>query len=280
MLPRHRSTSSSTGFTALVAAGFLLVLTSAPSPARAASLSRQPYAFIKSPTMVARVDTATGQVSTVAINGDGGWKPLGSAPTADGSSNHLGRYGLLRLPPIGAGGRPGRSSMLEPVLLFDHATGRAWIAEMTQSSAWREIGADAQAAVPDEDSVTSAASSQGSTGKPVDAGLQVLSKQKLEAVGGMTKEDVDVFIQAIQKPGIDTDVKVWATLQLGAADPDLSVPPLLEALGSDEPRVVAAAVQALAQTGVPSVVPHILKLEDHPDPAVRASVAAAVKRVD
>ena len=50
--------------------------------------------------------------------------------------------------------------MLEPVLRFDRATGRAWIAEITQSSTWREIGADAPAEVPATEEDPAASSDQ------------------------------------------------------------------------------------------------------------------------
>jgi hypothetical protein len=276
MLLRRRSTSSGTGLRALFAAALLLVLTGPLASARAASPDEpQPYQFLRGAAKLARIDTASGQVATVGINGDGGWKPLDSTPSADGISNHVGRYGLLRLPPHSAGVRGGRSATLEPVLRFDRATGRAWIAEITQPSAWREIGSDAPIEGPPADSPSS------QTGTGVDSQhLPVVSKEVLDRAGGLSKEDIEVFVQAIQKPGIEPEVKIWAVLQLGVVDPDLSVPPLLDALESDDPQIVVAAVQSLTQTGVPSVVPHILKLEDHPDPAVRAAVAAAVKRVD
>jgi hypothetical protein len=243
-----------------------------------AATAKASFEFIRGEAHMARIDTATGQVSTVASNGDGGWNPIGLAPSDAGKPSRPGRYGLLRLKPERSMGRAGRATMLEPVIRIDRATGRAWRGELTQFTHWREFGSDAAAPAPPPEEPAPVATSASK--RQQEPQLKVLSKKTLDEAGGLSKDDVAVFIEAINKPGLDSEVRVWATLQLGAVDPDLSVPPLLQALESDDPRIVAAAVQALAQTGVASVVPQILELESHPDPSVRAAVASAVKRVD
>lgn len=279
MLACRRSNATRFGSSALVLMAFTGLLF--VSGGALAQTDQTPYVFLKGQTTMARIDTTTGQVSTVRSNGDGGWKPIGSPPSDEGKLSRPGRYGLLKLQPQRAAPQRGHSGVLEPLIRFDRATGRAWIGEMTQFTHWREFGQEDPGPPPEQGRTTTSNSVGGKNAGGENAPkIKVLSKKTLDEAGGLSKADVEVFVEAINKPGLDSDVRVWATLQLGAVDPDLSVPPLLDALGSDDPLIVAAAVQALAQTGVASVIPQILKLEDHPDPAVREAVAAAVTRVD
>ena len=123
MLACRRSKATRFGSSALALmaiTGLLLVGAGAH-----AQTDQTPYVFLKGQTMMARIDTATGQVSTVRSNGDGGWKPIGAAPSDEGKLSRPGRYGLLKLQPQRAAPQRGHSGVLEPLIRFDRATGRA-----------------------------------------------------------------------------------------------------------------------------------------------------------
>jgi len=54
------------------------------------------------------------------------------------------------------------------------------------------------------------------------------------------------------------------------------VPPLVDALDSEHPEVVVAAIGSLSQIGAVNTIPKMLALKQHSDPRVRAAVEEVV----
>lgn len=112
------------------------------------------YDVIRARELLVRADSATGQVWTVPLSGDGGWQALGSTPEAAGQPMEIDRY---RVSLVGGGGRRGPQPKGPVQLLrFDHATGRAWLADLDRRGAWTPIAGAAGLSAP-----TSAAEQAG-----------------------------------------------------------------------------------------------------------------------
>lgn len=91
------------------------------------------FELIRTADFLFRVDTETGQVWSVPINGDGGWQPMGAAPATKGE----GLYKLAVLPssrPAMAGPPP-----RPQILRTDYVSGRAWLAPAAPDAQWTLI---------------------------------------------------------------------------------------------------------------------------------------------
>ena len=226
----------------------------------------QRFQFVRARKLILRIDSAVGAVWVVDENGDGGWSMLGTTPDDDDLPRTNGRYGLFTLNKGGITGGP-------PLMLrVDRANGRSWITPAKEGNKWTPVRegparepepAGGEAASDDGDEVT----------------LQVVSREIIEASPGEESEKVAVVVQALQKEGLALEIKVWAASQLSVFSPEAAVPPLLDALSSEHPEVVVAAIESLRTIGQGSTIPKILALSQHPDSRVRAAVDAVIDPV-
>jgi HEAT repeat protein len=154
----------------------------------------------------------------------------------------------------------------------DRATGRSWLALAKDGSRWSPIqeGSNPE---PDADSEEESNAQDG----PIS--LQVAPKETIESLPGEESEKIAVVVQALEKEGLAVEIKVWGARQLAVFSPEAAIPPLVNALGSEHPEVVVAAIQSLKEIGRPSTIPKILALSGHPDPDVREAVQAVVVAV-
>ena len=223
------------------------------------------FQFVRASKLILRLDTRLGVVWKVAENGDGGWGMLGATPDDGDEANWNGRYGLFALKSGVMGGPP-------QLLRVDRATGRSWLALAQDGSRWTPIqeGSNSESeAVPGEAS----AAQEG----PIS--LRVAPKETIESLPGGEEEKVVVVVQALEKEGLAVEIKVWGARQLAVFSHEAAVPPLLNALKSEHPEVVVAAILSLKEIGRPSTIPKILALSQHPDPSVRAAVQEVVVAV-
>ena len=234
------------------------------------------YRFTRTAQSLVRLDSASGQVWLAALSGDGGWAALGAAPSPGSVKNHDGRYTINSIP---GRRRPGIRQASAQILRSDRATGRTWMAEERADAEWvliDEPGQENVAGTPVAEPPSEPPSRVSApTDKPKrleDYELPEVPMDKVEATPERTASNVETFTRTLNKPGLPPKMKAWAALQLGRYDPELSVPPLLEALDSEHPEVVVAAIRALRNTGDPTTIPRILELERHPDERVRAAV--------
>jgi hypothetical protein len=248
------------------------------------------FNFVRTRESIVRLDTATGQVWLVAMNGDGGWQSYGQPPAADGRADKNGRYAVNTV------GRSGSRSekASQSLLLMDRASGRAWLAPAAPGAHWLMIsgatpsGSTAPASraasatktheTPQRPGMPQTAAAPGAASGPK-AQLNVIPKEAFGKTPEEAARDADVIIRALQKEGMPVEVQVWAAKQLGVFDKELAVKPLLQALHSDHPEVVVAAIGALGQISAPETIPKILALQSHADPRVRAAVEEIVVEV-
>ena len=255
--------------------GALLALSGcqpAPAPSsaagpEAAAGDAERFQCVRARKLILRIDSSVGTVWLVDENGDGGWTMLGATPDDDDLPTTNGRYGLFAL---NKGGIAGGPTML---LREDRANGRSWIAPAREGNKWAPIR-EGQARAPEPAADGQAASADG---QPV--ALQVVSREVIEASPGNESEKVAVVVQALQKEGLAVEIKVWADSQLSVFSPEAAVPPLLDALSSEHPEVVVAAIESLRTIGQGSTIPKILALSSHPDSRVRAAVDRVIDPV-
>ncbi len=216
-----------------------------------------------------RLDSATGQAHVVPTNGDGGWRTLGGPADPGEAPARAGRFGLLVLGARSSGPirRPD-----DPVriLRFDAATGRSWSIDLGREDEWLATGVKREALETTEPLAEPTRKLPRDTNSPGE--LAVIPRDALSDARTDPAEDVAGLSDALANPDVPSEIKVWAVRQMGEYEPELAMPPLLEAMRSDDPAVVAASIRALARSGAGSALPQILKLEDHPDPGVRAAV--------
>ena len=242
---------------------------SGPSPGNepgASASDEQRFQFVRARGLILRVDSSLGTVWMVDENGDGGWSMLGATPDDDDLPTTNGRYGLFALNKGGITGGP-------PLLLrVDRGNGRSWITPAKEGNKWAAVR-EGQARAPEPEG-EGAASGDGDS-----VTLQVVSREIIEASPGEESEKVAVVVQALQKEGLALEIKVWAASQLAVFSPEAAVPPLLDALSSEHPEVVVAAIGSLRTIGQGSTIPKILALSQHPDARVRAAVDAVIDPV-
>jgi hypothetical protein len=223
------------------------------------------FQFVRASKLILRLDTQLGVVWKVAENGDGGWGMLGATPDDDDEPSWNGRYGLFALKSGVMGGPP-------QLMRVDRATGRSWLAMAKDGSRWTPI----QEGSNPEPEATSA---EGGSAQDGPISLQVAPKETIESLPGEESEKIAVVVQALQKEGLAVEIKVWGARQLAVFSHEAAIPPLVNALGSEHPEVVLAAIQSLKEIGRPSTIPKIMALSQHPDPDVRAAVQAVVVAV-
>jgi hypothetical protein len=273
MIKASRSQRVLLGKFALILLTSLLALTgcdqSANPPqaggAADSSEDQRRFQFTRASKLILRLDTRLGVVWKVAENGDGGWRMLGATPDDDDEPSWNSRYGLFALKSGIMGGPP-------QLLRVDRATGRSWLALAKDGSRWTPIqeGSNPE---PDADSEEESNAQDG----PIS--LQVAPKETIESLPGEESEKIAVVVQALEKEGLAVEIKVWGARQLAVFSPEAAIPPLVNALGSEHPEVVVAAIQSLKEIGRPSTIPKILALSGHPDPDVREAVQAVVVAV-
>ncbi|MEE3327710.1 MAG: HEAT repeat domain-containing protein [Myxococcota bacterium] len=229
------------------------------------------FNFVRGKKQLLRVDSSTGQVWTVPENGDGGWIELKQAPGPDGVPESPGRYGVFSI--------VDRLNIApNQLLLVDRATGRSWLRETPGGRAWNPIS-NANEASDEETPVPPAPkpARQASQPPPPQADkLPVLSRAVLDASGGDDQQKLQVVTDALQKPGLAIEIRVWAAKQLVVFDPEVAVPPLREALNDDQPEIVVAAIGSLSQLGDATTIPAITALKNHPDAKVQEAAKAAL----
>jgi hypothetical protein len=244
--------------------------------------SRERFHFTRSTRALVRLDSSTGQMWLVPYGGEGGWVAIGDEPDPAEYPAENGRYRIYSL-------ETRRRDMSEPtpkVLRIDGETGRTWTIELLDGARWVAIDEPAGAdTTPDEEEAPAPAPSPlaggAAGGAPVTAqDLGVISRDAIAADDPAAADFAQNLIQALEKDGMPPELQAWSARQLGQFPREIAVPPLLEALESEHAVVVVAAIHALKETGDPSTIPMIQRLERHPDPAVRAAVQEVVVEVE
>ncbi len=157
------------------------------------------------------------------------------------------------------------------LLRADRTTGRSWLREVPDGSAWIAIESaseseDDEAPLPPTPQPEPQAEARPA---PEAATLPVVSRTVLDASGGSDEEKLQVVVEALRKKGLAVEIRVWAAKQLSVFDPEDAVPPLREALKDDRPEIVVAAIGSLQQLGDPTTIPAIQTLRTHSDPSVQ-----------
>ena len=239
------------------------------------------FQFRRAGGLLVRINTATGAASFARDDGDGGWGPVGQPPEDDGRPLKAGRYQIYAF-----GGQRGLTETRVRALRVDEQTGRAWSTELVDGAVWMpfaESGIDPaptpQAEASPPPSPQAVAPIERKQGPADSQRLGIISQAALEADPEVADEYARHLVEALNKPGITPDVKAWAARQLSVFPPEVSVPPLLDALQSEHAIVVVASVRALKEIQDPSTIPHILKLQNHSDPSVRVAVKETVTAV-
>jgi hypothetical protein len=251
-----------------------------------AEASRAQFQFQRSSHALLRLDTSIGQVWFVPYGGQGGWTGLGDAPDLAGEPAANGRFRVYNLETRRRGLEPESVARL---IRVDGATGRTWIVEVLDGARWAQIDEPGGGRLAAADSGQGASSDPAGTSAagPPDPGptdmtaaeLRIVSREMLEADDAAAAEFATNLVQALEKEGMPPEVQAWSARQLAQFPREIAVPPLLGALDSEHPVVVVAAIHALAETGDPTTIPRIQRLENHPDPAVRAAVREVVVEV-
>jgi hypothetical protein len=250
---------------------------SPPAPDASMAVSAERFSFTRTQYVIVRLDTSSGQVSIVPQSGDGGWTPLGAPPGLDDLPPEKGRFGIYNMAQRNRSGTDPSKNLM----LVDTSTGRAWIAPPLDGAAWTQI-ADSDEPVPVvQPSATPAPipalSPEPTTNSITGAELPlVIPRERFGESIEEQNESLEVVLKALNKEGMPIKLQIWAVRQLAVFDPELAVPPLLDALDNDKPEVVVAAIHSLEQTGDATTIPRIMKLRNHPDPRVRAAVAEVV----
>jgi HEAT repeat protein len=106
--------------------------------------------------------------------------------------------------------------------------------------------------------------------KEDDADLQYIAKQ-------VYKDEKNPSVRKV----FDQECRLAACAALGMLGPDArsKVPQLVEALDSDDPHVVMAAINALAQIGHPDAVPYLKKMEGHRESAIKFAAENAIAEI-
>ena len=229
------------------------------------------FTFVRGKNQLLRIESATGRVWAVPENGDGGWVELKQAPGPDGEPETPGRYGLFSIVDR-LNIAPNR------LLLVDRATGRSWLREASGGRVWNRVG-DAGDAADEEAPLPPAPAPKREASRPPAPQaetLPVVSRAVLNASGGDDPQKIKVVVEALQKPGLAIEIRVWAAKQLSVFDPEVAVPPLRKALNDDQPEIVIAAIGSLSQLGDATTIPAITALKSHPDPRVQEAASRAL----
>lgn len=239
---------------------------------------KERFQFTRASAAIVRLDSSTGQMWFVPLGGQGGWMPLGDRPDPAGHPEVNGRYRVYSLEIRQRG-----MGMEEPstrMLRLDGDTGRTWTIELLDGAAWVAIEEPVGEEGPAPLTASPEPAARVTIEEPVTAdALGVISSELLASDDAAAAEFAHNLVQALEKDGMPAEVQAWSARQLGQFPREIAVPPLLEALESEHPVVVVAAIHALKETGDPSTIPMIQRLQDHPDPSVRAAVREVVVEV-
>lgn len=241
----------------------------------AAYMQEKRFTFVRGKNQLIRIDSATGRVWVAPESGDGGWIELKPAPSPDGKPETPGRYGLFSI--------VDRLNIAPNQLLrVDRSTGRSWLRETPSGRTWNAIGdagnsSEEEAPVPPAPQIPSRpAAARPSPAAPRAEPLPVVSRAVLNASSGNDEQKLKVVVEALKKPGLAVEIRVWAAKQLAVFDPEVAVPPLKAALNDDQPEIIVAAIGSLSQLGDPTTIPSIQALQNHPNPAVQSAAKAAL----
>jgi hypothetical protein len=168
-----------------------------------------------------------------------------------------------------------------PVLIrTDTATGRVWKLELRGGrDRWVELiepddepaGARAGAPAPAQPAPSAPVAPPAEvTPAPAAVTPAPAAAQPGEPAG----HDLDQYLEAARKTGLPPDIRIWAVGQLGRSDDARSTEALVGALGDADPRVIAAAVAAVAsRRDEPRVAEALAALRSNPDPGIQAALA-------
>jgi hypothetical protein len=170
-----------------------------------------------------------------------------------------------------------------PVLIrTDTVTGRVWKLELRGGrDRWIELiepdakpaGERAEAASPPDPAP--AAGAPPAPGSPPAASLTLAPADPAPEPADVSGADLDTWLEAARKTDLPTDIRIWAITQLGTSGDPRSTQALVGALRDPEPRVIAAAVAAVASRRADASVSEALaSLRENPDPAVQAALGA------
>lgn len=115
-------------------------------------------------------------------------------------------------------------------------------------AAGREPGGSASGSATTERDIVEPPGAPPLPSEPPRASPEVLAAlpSPPSAAGKTSAEQIDQFAKALKNPKLPVDMRTWVAKQLGSIDEPASTDALLDAAGSDEPRVAAAALRALA----------------------------------
>lgn len=114
----------------LAATGALVLMAGACSAGDGREEPR--YEALRTREAMIRIDTLTGEVWVVPLDGDGGWVEVGSAPDPAGLPQESRRYNVQMLAATAKSGGP-------KLLRADRLGGRAWLAPPTGGAVWTPI---------------------------------------------------------------------------------------------------------------------------------------------
>ncbi|MBW2230543.1 MAG: HEAT repeat domain-containing protein [Deltaproteobacteria bacterium] len=237
------------------------------------------FQFTRAKGLLVRLDTETGQAWFVPHTGDSDWTSVGGVPDPAGEPSLPGRYRIHNM----ESSRRTLGDSTQRMLRVDRKTGRAWTIELLDGASWVGIsepdGRALAESVAPEVTPSSSSGAQAPSPRVSAIDIDVVPRETLDQDEEATAQLVQDLKLALEKEGMPPDVQAWSARQLGVFRKEIAVPPLLKALESEHSVVVVSAIHALMATGDASTIPHILKLESHPDPAVRAAVGEVVVEV-
>ena len=248
------------------------------------------YAFIRAQKNLVRTESRTGRTWIVALNGDGGWRAVGGpAPDPVGREAYPGRYRVSFIPPMKSGLTPDSRSNTPTGLLLrlDEASGRTWVMDVGGETDWLVFEGDSPSPVEaEEDPVPLPEATPEKSVSPTPSGGPVPDLSSLpspadqpavDIEGQQLSENLKAFSDAINKPHLPTEIRVWAVEQLGRYPADEAGPLLLPALDDDDPAVVVAAIRSANRLGFAPAIPRIVNLQNHPNAEIKAEAQRTVQ---
>jgi hypothetical protein len=172
-----------------------------------------------------------------------------------------------------------------PVLIrTDTVSGRVWKLELRGGrDRWIELiepdakpsGEHSAAEPPEAAPVAPAAPPASAPASPAAQPAPAPPAGSASEPGDASESDLDTWLEAARKTELPPDIRIWAITQLGGSGDPRSTQALVGALGDPDPRVIAAAVAAVASRRADAGVSEALaSLRENPDPAVQAALGA------
>ena len=253
------------------------------------STAKGDYSMIRAQRNLVRTESRTGRTWMAPLNGDGGWRSVGGpVPDTGGRNGYPGRYRVSFVPPIKGGMMDTRPSYPTGLLLrLDEATGRTWVMDLGGETDWLMFEGDdpspLEAESVDEEAaetppLTPPAAATSPANRPSLADLASPADQpSVDLASGTMAENLKAFSDAINKPHLPTEIRVWAVEQLGRYPADEAGPLLLPALDDKDPAVVIAAIQSANRLGFAPAIPRIVRLQSHTNAEIRAEANRTVR---